>query len=598
MSPKRRGFTLIEVLVSVGILALVGASIYGIFVKMVRYSSDLRARSLSSTMANEHFEVIRNLPYASVGIQGGIPVGVLPHTQTVTRGNKRFLITTTIRNIDDPFDGTIGGIPNDLSPADNKLVEIQVDCLSCTSSTTTIFSGRIAPKNLETASNNGALFVKVFNANGQPVEGANVHLVHTTATSSIVIDDVTNVNGLLQIVDAPPGDNAWSINVTGSGYSTDQTYATSSANPSPIKRHATVLNQQVTQVSFAIDKLSTVTVRTKNKFCVPEGSVGFSFIGSKLIGTPDVKKASSTYTTASNGAKVLSDIEWDSYQSNLTGSTYYLVGTNPLLPWNILPDATQSIDIIVAAKDKGALLVSVKDSATGLPISDADVNLTATGYDETEVTSQGHISQSDWSGGSGQTDFSNITKYAATDGNIEASSPAGDIKLRYNSFLGRYESSGWITSSIFDVGTSSNFSTLEWKALDQPTQTGTDSVKFQIASSDTNTATTTWNYVGPGGSSGAYYTTSDRDLVYHSNKQYIRYKVFLSTADTDYTPQLSDISMTYATECTPPGQVFFNGLNTDTYDLTITKTGYDTYTESNISITNSTQVKKSVSLEN
>ena len=150
----KKGFTLIETLVAATILALVGGAVYGVFAKITRYSSDLRARSLATTMANEQFEVIRNLPYSQVGIVGGVPSGLVAHTQTLTRGGKGFLVTTTIRNIDDPFDGTIGGSPNDLSPADNKLVEIQIDCLTCNASTTAIFSGRVAPKNLETASTN------------------------------------------------------------------------------------------------------------------------------------------------------------------------------------------------------------------------------------------------------------------------------------------------------------------------------------------------------------------------------------------------------------------------------------------------------------
>ena len=56
------------------------------------------------------------MPYSKVGIPGGIPNGVVNHVETFVRNGIPFVATTTIRNVDDPFDGTLGGSPNDTSP--------------------------------------------------------------------------------------------------------------------------------------------------------------------------------------------------------------------------------------------------------------------------------------------------------------------------------------------------------------------------------------------------------------------------------------------------------------------------------------------------
>ena len=89
------------------------------------------------------------------------------------------------------------------------------------------------------------LFALPFLANAQEQKG-----------TPIVIDDVTNINGMLQVVDAPPGVNAYEIIVSKDGFTTDQTYTPGAAgNPNPTKPHATVAIQQLTQISFVIDEV-------------------------------------------------------------------------------------------------------------------------------------------------------------------------------------------------------------------------------------------------------------------------------------------------------------------------------------------------------
>lgn len=61
-----------------------------------------------------------------------------------------------------------------------------------------------------------------------------MHIENNVATTSIVIDDTTNNDGYVQIIDAPPGINAYEISVSKPGYSSERTYMIGDvANPNP-----------------------------------------------------------------------------------------------------------------------------------------------------------------------------------------------------------------------------------------------------------------------------------------------------------------------------------------------------------------------------
>jgi hypothetical protein len=102
-------------------------------------------------------------------------------------------------------------------------------------------------------------------------------------------------------------------------------------------------------------------------------------------------------------------------------------------------------------------------------------------------------------------------------------------------------------------------------------------VRIQIASSKTNTATTTWDFIGPDGTSNTYYIPSNHTLnTVHNGDRYIRYRIDLRTANINYTPNVSDIAVSFANACTPSGQVYFNDVVTGANTITVSKTGYTT----------------------
>lgn len=563
---------MVELLIGVTVFTMIAVAVYGAYTSIFNTVYISRSRLEAVDLSNELLEIVRNMPYADVGISGGIPNGNLLHDQTLVRGGSTFQVTTTVRNVDDPFDGTLGGSPNDLSPADFKLVEIEINCSLCQRFTPIVVTTRVAPKNLETASTNGALFVRVFDANGNPIQDANVHIENNLIAPPIIIDDVTNVNGMLQIVDAPPGVNAYDITVTKSGYSTDRTHSPTVANPNPSKPLATVALQQVTQLSFVIDQVSTLSVNSVTQTCTPVGSIDFNLKGAKVIGTaPDVLKYNSNKVTGGAGTLSINDLEWDTYSFTLTDASYDLIGVNPTSPITLLPNSTQNLQLIVVPKNPSTVLVMVKDSVTNLPLSDVDVTISKSGFTSvTGATGQGYITQTDWSGGSGQSTTTDFTMYYSSDGNVEVNGPAGDVVLR--SVFGEYVYSGILESSTFDTGSVSNFQKILWSPVDQPVDAGNPNVRFQVA---TNNDGGVWNFRGPDNTSGSYYTTSNQNINTANNgNQYFRYKVFLDTVSTSSTPNISDVSFTYTSQCTPPGQVYFNALPLGTYNLHLTKSGY------------------------
>jgi prepilin-type N-terminal cleavage/methylation domain-containing protein len=567
----KKGFTLVETLVGVAVFLIIAVATYQAYISLFNLINLNQYKIVALNLANEQFEIIRNLPYSDVGIPAGIPNGKIPHVQNFVRSNITFVATTTIRNIDHPFDGQIGSSTKpDLSPADSKSVEIEIGCPSCKNFKPFTLTTMVAPKNLETASTNGAILIKVFDSNGAPVEGASVHIENTIASPDIAIDDVTDIDGVLQVVDAPPGVAAYKITVTKSGYSTDRTYTPgANGNTTPTKPDATVILQQLTPISFAIDQLSTMTFSSVTPTCSSIGGMDISLVSSKMIGV-NIPKYSANLITNGSGSLTLPSMEWDSYTITGIDSVNDVIGLNPLNTVALNPGSTQNMLIIVEPKNPRSLLVTVKDSATGLPVTDASVQVTRSGYDVTKTTGRGFINQTDWSGGSGQATSSDPQKYASDDGNVEISSPAGDIKLR--NVFGIYNPSAWLESSTIDTGSASNFYNLTWLPINQPVS-GTTTAKFQFATATTSDAT--WNYIGPDGTSGTYYTTPNSTLsAQHSGDRYARYKVYLDTLATSSSPTISDVSFTVTSSCTPPGQVIFSGLSSGTYDILVSKSGY------------------------
>ena len=389
LHPQNRGFTLIETLVGTAVFLAIAISAYQAFGVLMSISQVTRAKISATELANERFEIIRNLAYNDVGIVAGLPLGKIVRVQNITRDGFNFTLTHTIRSVDDPFDGTIGGSPNDTSPADYKLADLDITCSNCKNFTDLGFTTLIAPHALETASTNGALFVRAYDANGLPVPQAAIHIVNTQTNPDTIIDETTDNDGWVKIVDAPAGINAYNITATKTGYTTDRTYIPGgAAGATPVKPDVTIVQQQISQISLAIDRTSSLNVSSFDATCTALPSVGFSLTGSKLIGTGVLKYPTQSFTTNGTGTYSIPSIEYDTYSTLLTSGSYDLAGTSLTQNFFINPNTTTELQLIAVPHVNRALLVNVETSA-GVAIDGATVQLQLTGFDETKTTNSG-----------------------------------------------------------------------------------------------------------------------------------------------------------------------------------------------------------------
>jgi len=567
MKIERKGLSLIEVIIAIGLISLLFGAIYASYVSILDVVTNSGVRTEAATIASNQIEIIRNLPYDQVGTQGGVPSGILPQVQVVTSTNGfTFTLNISVRNIDDPFDGTLGGSPNDTSPNDYKLAELSIRCTSCARSVPLVMTTTVAPKNLESGSSDGSLFVNVLDASGQPVSTATVQIVNASVTPSINLTDTTNANGVLQLIGTPTSTLGYAITVTKAGYSSEKTYIIGSPeNPEPTSQytHASVAAQTLSSKTFFIDKLSTTTFKTVDALCYPVGDRAFSLEGQKTIGN-NVLKFSSSSTTNSSGEKVWGGLEWDTYTTELSGSGYDLLGTIPFsTTFTVNPNTSMDFSFVLSTTSPNSLLVTVQNSSTGAGIASATIALTRSGFSETKKTARAFLSETNWAAGN----------FEGQDGGVDTTSVPGTLRLMVNaSSLYPTGVTSWLTSNAFDIGSSTgNFYNLTWQPTSQPAG---GSMSFQLASNNDNA---TWNFIGPDGTTGTYYASSG-EAIYsgHLNHRYVKYKAYLSTTDELVTPTLSEVQIEFYGACVPSAQALFQDLSSGSYTASVSAPGYTT----------------------
>jgi hypothetical protein len=565
---------------AVAIFAILAFGVIGLLGILVKSAKAAREQVVVANLASSYLEQVRNLPYDSVGTINGNPTGPLADETNPTTLNIEsvsYRVYYEVTYIDDPADGTILAV-TDAAPNDYKQVKMYV--ANTVTNKITSFVTNVSPKGVEEA-NSGAIYVHVIDSYGQPVSAASVHIQNSAGT--LILDRLSDSSGAWVEVGLSAGVNEYHLSATKAGYSTDQTYAITAQNPNPTKPDLTVVNGQVTNVTFTIDQASNLTIKTLNEFCSPIGGVGVNIHGAKLIGTnPNVYKFNGNYTSNGSGLINLNNIEWDLYTPTLiNGQNLLVLGTSPIQQINVLPGSSATYTMILDTQTTNSFLVIVKDAGTGTALEGATVQLHKGGSTPQDYlgTTGGNIwVQNSWTGGSGQPSYIDYTKYFSDDGNIDINSNPTGVRLLKVS--GRYISAGVLESSTFDSGAPANLTTITWQPTSQNPATR---LKFQIA---TNNDNATWNYKGPDGTASTYYTVPGSNIAaVHNGDRYIRYRAYLSTTDDKYTPILTGLAINYVSGCFTPGQISFTGLTAgNNYDLTVSLAGYADEIINNLSI--------------
>ncbi len=257
---RSAGFTLIEILIASGIIAMLGVGLWSAWILGIQVVAERRAQVTATSLATEKLERIRSLDYDAVGTVGGIPAGATPQTEIITRNTVVYTVRTTAVYIDDPFDDVA---PRDLVPNDRKNIRIDVGWVGRFGTTPVTLTTDVAPRGIESTVGGGTIMIRVFDANVAPVEGATVTIVNTRVNPTITLALTTDATGIVLLPGAPASQDGYDITVTKSGYSTAQTYrAEIGVNPSPAPPPLTVAERELTQATFGIDRLGTLTLRT------------------------------------------------------------------------------------------------------------------------------------------------------------------------------------------------------------------------------------------------------------------------------------------------------------------------------------------------
>lgn len=271
---KQAGFSLVEVLVVIGISLVIFAGLFAAFEYSLKLIGQSRAKMTALTVANDQMEYIRSLSYNSVGTVSGIPTGPLPQLSTTTLNDIDFTKRILVEYIDDDADG-IGAADANGITTDYKQAKVTVEWDINGVSNEVFLVSNITPVSIETNVGGGTLRVNVFDADVQPLPGASVRVVNNTIVPNIDVTRSTDAAGTALFGGAPAGPD-YEIFVTGTGYSSDQTYMATTTLPAPATQPIAVVEANISTMDFFIDRTSELEVRTYSDRTVGEVIETFS----------------------------------------------------------------------------------------------------------------------------------------------------------------------------------------------------------------------------------------------------------------------------------------------------------------------------------
>lgn len=270
----QRGVTLVDTLVGSALMLVVFLGIAAAFQLSVEVVTNNKARAGAIALGNERMEYLKSLTYTQIGVIGGIPAGNVPQIETVTLNNVEYTRRTLVLYSDDSQDG-LGASDSNSIIADFKTIRVEVSWQAQQGLRSVELIGRVSPYGIETSVPGGTLSINAVDAASQPVVNAEVRIVNPSVTPAISITTYTGTDGNISFIGAPASTN-YQITVTKSGYSTAQTYAVTAANPNPNPRHLTVSNNLTTTSSFAIDLLASKSIQLFKQIAVQTWTDSFN----------------------------------------------------------------------------------------------------------------------------------------------------------------------------------------------------------------------------------------------------------------------------------------------------------------------------------
>jgi prepilin-type N-terminal cleavage/methylation domain-containing protein len=346
----RKGFTLTEVIVAIALTLIVFLGIFGAYQLGLKVIGLSERKITATQIAQGEIEKIRNMPYLDVGTIGAQPPyasGTLEASTLTILNGVEYKIERKIILISDPSDG------DEECLVDYKRVEIKVS-FSGILKGEVILTTDVMPK---TKSEElaicqqqpiGVLSVQVLNAVGQFVPSPTVEVYDSQGNSKGIF---TPSEGRYDI---PLSPGTYKVVVSKPGYSTERTYSIEGI-AIPEKPNPTVFENQITQISFAIDKVSRMNVKTLSTYSeefFSDSFSGESKISQKenlIVGGGQVSLATDTQGYLPSGylfsveISPASLVKWESFSFNdeepaetdLKYQVYFASGTE----WVLIPDS-------------------------------------------------------------------------------------------------------------------------------------------------------------------------------------------------------------------------------------------------------------------
>ncbi len=255
-----RGMSLVDVLVGSALVLIVFVALLGLLRASLLVSSSAKAKAGATAVATTQLEYLRSLEYDDVGTVGGIPAGAVPQFATTTLNGVPYSVRTFVQYIDDPKDG-LGGADSNGVTTDYKRARVTVTYTFRSEEREVALVSTIAPPGIETNVGGGTIRIEVVDSVGIPVSGASVRIYNPSLSPTVDFTTFSDIDGTVLLGGAPTSTD-YRITVTKDGYSTAETYERNATNANPAPGYMTVAVSQTSTLTFAIDLLGTLVMRT------------------------------------------------------------------------------------------------------------------------------------------------------------------------------------------------------------------------------------------------------------------------------------------------------------------------------------------------
>jgi prepilin-type N-terminal cleavage/methylation domain-containing protein len=363
-----KGFTLIEVLITIFLTSIVFLGIFGAFYLTTKVISHTRIKMQAVFLATQKIEEVRSLSFENIETM----------QETIVLNNVSYQIERLVENYDDCFDGTIEGfdcqnnpIEADLAPDDYKKIKINVFWDASWGGEVSL-STIAASKSLETGEGKGAIKITVSTSLGEPIEVVcSDQLAPCPETAINIINQGSAFNQCYGTSDNNPGTRLlildsslepddYKIKVQKQGYGEAETFQSGDSYngeiiATPLRKNPTINEGQFYPLTLTIDKLSDLDIYT---LAPGSGDRFFDsfFNGTKIFDLEDLKinqeKVSLSTSSAvsyqedgyliSNSIEPISITEWDyltwsDFEEVETSIKYHLLCATGS-SWALVPD--------------------------------------------------------------------------------------------------------------------------------------------------------------------------------------------------------------------------------------------------------------------